>query len=95
MLRLLDCGAQSRECKSLLAIVRLGLHSFYGWGFCEQDVFEFTTRNYSDYGPTLVGNGYLFGATAWNGATAAEAVVAGLYDHLAAGLVSIPGIVPS
>jgi trehalose/maltose hydrolase-like predicted phosphorylase len=60
-----------------------------------QDVFEFTTRNYSDYGPTLVGNGYLFGATPWNGATATEAAVEGLYDHLQQDSYSYQALIPS
>jgi trehalose/maltose hydrolase-like predicted phosphorylase len=46
------------------------------------DSFEFSTQVYSAYHPTLLGNGYLFGATSWNGAASSPATLSGLYDHL-------------
>ncbi len=60
-----------------------------------EDIFEFTTRNYSDYGPTLSGNGYLLGATSWNGAAAATSALTGVYDHLLSGSYPYQALIPA
>ncbi len=60
-----------------------------------QDAFKFTVRNYGDYSPTLIGNGYLLGATPWNGITAGEATLAGVYDHLQEKSYAYQPLIPS
>jgi trehalose/maltose hydrolase-like predicted phosphorylase len=60
-----------------------------------QDLFQFTTRNFSDYAATLLGNGYLLGATSWNGAAAATSALAGVYDNLQAGSYPYQALIPA
>jgi hypothetical protein len=36
------------------------------------DAFQFSTHSFSNSFSTLLGNGYLFGATPWNGTSASE-----------------------
>ncbi len=47
----------------------------------DTDSFQFSTRSLSKSSSTLLGNGYLLGATPWNGTSASEATLAGLYDQ--------------
>ena len=61
----------------------------------EDDVFQFTSRNYSDYGSALTGNGYLLGATAWNGTVAVASELAGAYDRLQAGSYPYQALIPA
>ncbi len=63
--------------------------------FPADDLFEFPTRNYSDYGATLTGNGYLLSASAWNGTVPAIAMLAGVYDHLQQGSYPYQAVVPA
>ncbi|HET9177274.1 MAG TPA: hypothetical protein VFQ24_02845 [Terriglobia bacterium] len=59
------------------------------------DSFQFSTHTFSNYLPTLLGNGYLSAATRWNGTSAAEATLAGLYDHLEQNSYSYQALIPS
>ena len=60
-----------------------------------QDSFQFVTHSYSNYLPTLLGNGYLSTSTPWNGTSASAAVLAGLYDHLEQNSYAYQALVPS
>jgi trehalose/maltose hydrolase-like predicted phosphorylase len=66
-----------------------------GEGVELQDSFQFSTHSYSNYLPTLVGNGYLSTSTPWNGASASEATLAGLYDHLEQNSYTYQALIPS
>jgi hypothetical protein len=48
----------------------------------QADSFQFATRSFANYVPVFLSNGFLFGATTWNGTGAGGAVLPGLYDHL-------------
>ncbi len=60
-----------------------------------QDAFRFTARNFRDYGSTLLGNGYLLSATAWNGTAAGETNLVGIYDELQGGSYAYQPLIPS
>ena len=57
--------------------------------------FEFSTSTYTSYNPTLLGNGYLFDASSWQGANSSEASLAGLYDHLEQKAYTYQALIPS
>ncbi len=48
----------------------------------QADSFQFSTQSFANYVPVFLSNGFLFGATTWNGTAAGGAVLPGLYDHL-------------
>ncbi len=60
-----------------------------------EDSFQFSTHSFSNYLPTLLGNGYLSGSTPWNGTSASEATLTGLYDHLEENSYSYQALIPS
>jgi hypothetical protein len=68
----------------------------YRWGGAPASCggFAFTSRNYSDYSATLSGNGYLLGATTWDGTAAAASTLAGVYDHLQVGSYPYQALIP-
>jgi trehalose/maltose hydrolase-like predicted phosphorylase len=59
------------------------------------DSFQFSTHSFSNSSSTLLGNGYLFGATPWNGTSASEATLAGLYDQLEENAYPYQALIPS
>jgi len=59
------------------------------------DSFQFSTRSFSNSSSTLLGNGYLLGATPWNGTSASEATLAGLYDQLEENSFPYQALIPS
>ncbi len=59
------------------------------------DSFQFSTHIYSSYFPTLLGNGYLSASTPWNGASASEATLTGLYDDLEQNSYAYQALIPS
>lgn len=58
------------------------------------DSFRFTTRNFANYLPVFLGNGYLSKATTWNGTGASASVLAGLYDHLEDSAYTYQALIP-
>ena len=56
---------------------------------------QFTSRNYSDNSATVSGNGYLLGATTWDGTAAAPSELAGVYDHLQVGSYPYQALIPA
>jgi trehalose/maltose hydrolase-like predicted phosphorylase len=61
----------------------------------QADSFQFSTRNYTNYLPVFLSNGFLFGATTWNGTSAGAATLAGLYDHLQQDSYPYQALIPS
>jgi trehalose/maltose hydrolase-like predicted phosphorylase len=61
----------------------------------QADSFQFSTRNYANYLPVFLSNGFLFGATTWNGTSAGGATLAGLYDHLQQDSYPYQALIPS
>src|SRR5215472_2786724 len=59
------------------------------------DSFVFTTENFRPYSQVSLGNGYLIGATPWNGTASTSSTLAGLYDHLEEKAYSYQAQVPS
>ena len=59
------------------------------------DSFEFSTSAYTPYNATLLGNGYLFDASSWEGTNSSEASLAGLYDHLEQKAYTYQALIPS
>ncbi len=60
-----------------------------------EDSFEFSTSAFAPYNPTLLGNGYLFDASSWEGTNSSEASLAGLYDHLEQRSYTYQALIPS
>jgi trehalose/maltose hydrolase-like predicted phosphorylase len=61
----------------------------------QADSFQFSTHNYTNYLPVFLSNGFLFGATTWNGTSAGAATLAGLYDHLQQDSYPYQALIPS
>ena len=59
------------------------------------DSFEFSTSAFTPYSPTLLGNGYLFDSSSWEGTNSSEASLAGLYDHLEQKSYTYQALIPS
>jgi Glycosyl hydrolase family 65, N-terminal domain len=59
------------------------------------DSFQFSTHSFSNYFPTLLGNGYLSASIPWNGASASEATLTGLYDNLEQNSYVYQALIPS
>src|SRR5260370_8677269 len=59
------------------------------------DSFVFTTENLRQYSQVSLGNGYLVGATPWNGAAPTSSTVVGLYDHLEEKAYIYQALIPS
>jgi trehalose/maltose hydrolase-like predicted phosphorylase len=57
--------------------------------------FVFTTGNYGQYSEVLMGNGFLIGATSWNGTAPSSSTLVGLYDHLQDKSYSYQALIPS
>lgn len=57
--------------------------------------FVFTTDDFRNYSQVSLGNGYLIGATSWNGTAPTSSTVSGLYDHLEESAYSYQALVPS
>lgn len=56
--------------------------------------FVFTAEKFSEYSPVSLGNGYLVGATPWNGTAPTSSAIVGLYDHLEEGSYSYQALIP-
>lgn len=57
--------------------------------------FVFTTDDFRNYSQVSLGNGYLIGATSWNGTAPASSTISGLYDHLEENAYSYQALIPS
>jgi trehalose/maltose hydrolase-like predicted phosphorylase len=57
--------------------------------------FVLTSENYRQYAQVLMGNGFLIGATPWNGAAPTSSTLVGLYDHLEQRAYSYQPLIPS
>ncbi len=59
------------------------------------DSFVFTTESFRPYSQVSLGNGYLVGATPWNGTAPTLSTVVSLYDHLEEKAYSYQALIPS
>jgi trehalose/maltose hydrolase-like predicted phosphorylase len=59
------------------------------------DSFRFASNSFSDYTPTILGNGYILCSTPWDGTAGTEAIVTGAYDHLDENAFAYQALIPS